>query len=454
MHQEKDTIVALSTPYGESGIGVIRLSGDACEGLARQVFKKTNVEPRKAYLGHYQSVDGTQLDQTLFIYFPKGASYTGEAMLEISCHGNPLILQLVIRDLIVRGCRHAEPGEFTRRAFLNGILDLCQAEAVADLIHAKSTQALSIAQKQLQGALSEKVHAFVRRLTESLAEVDAYLDFPEEDLPASNLKTLKHLLEALSQDLQHLIDAHAHCPSLTNGISTVIIGPPNAGKSTLLNTLLGQERALVSDIPGTTRDFISEFVQIGKYGLRLIDTAGLHESYDELERQGIEKTLQQIERADLILLVLDRSVELPALPIALKDRFSEKNTVLLFNKTDLTPYLQNTSNFLPKIERLELSLKVSLDHVAKLKQFLINFLDRRFDGFSMAPFMVHERHAEGFKKAKDCLQRSIGLMQTNGFEDCLASEIRQALCALEQVVGKMDYERVLDQIFSRFCIGK
>lgn len=444
-----DTIVALSTPLGTSGIGVVRLSGPACLALAQQIFQVQTIPPRQCLHGRYRTQDQIVLDDPLFTFFSEGASYTGEPMLEISCHGNPLILKAVVQDCLRRGCRSAEPGEFTQRAFLNGRLDLCQAEAVEDLIHSRSLQALQIAQKQLQGGLSQLLEQAVHILLEQIAFVEAYLDFPEEDLPLEDRQQFQSQLDAMIQQFSQLIDAHQFYAPLHQGIKTVIVGRPNAGKSTLFNALLGQERALVSDIPGTTRDFISETLTLGTYTLKWMDTAGLHRTQDPLESMGIGKTYSQIQTADVIVWVIDGSVpweddDLPPFP--------EEKTLVVLNKADLglqDAVKERVKNYIKCIVSMREAHAVEM-----VKQALQTQLEQRYNNFSQVEFMIHERHAQALQEARGHLEKAKLLLQQNSYDDCLAAELKAALYALECMVGRVDYERVLDEIFSKFCVGK
>ncbi|MDR2396354.1 MAG: tRNA uridine-5-carboxymethylaminomethyl(34) synthesis GTPase MnmE [Puniceicoccales bacterium] len=451
---QEDTIVALSTPWGESGIGVIRLSGPDCLDLTKSIFRRSAITPRHNYVGSYQTLEGLLLDDVTFVYFAPHASFTGEATLEISCHGNPLILRQVIRDCIQRGCRQANPGEFTRRAFTNGILDLSQAEAVADLIHAKSQQALVMARNQLLGSLSKQINRWVAILTEQIAWIEAYLDFPEEDLPEANRGAYCDTLHVLSEEIDKMVHTHAHYQSLQNGIATVIVGAPNVGKSTLLNTLLGHDRAIVSPTPGTTRDFITEYVQLESYGLRLVDTAGIHTSCDSLEYEGIQRSLEQLEKADLILWVLDQSQPMPHFEQSFIQFLDPSKTLVLLNKADLPCTDVDFPSYLKQYSHCSISLKEDVDAFSKVQSFIKDFLDQRYRDFSQAAFMVNERHTESLMEAQIAIKKAIHLFQTQGFEDCLAAELKAALKAMEQIVGRVDYEQILDQIFSRFCIGK
>ncbi|HCI56680.1 MAG TPA: tRNA uridine-5-carboxymethylaminomethyl(34) synthesis GTPase MnmE [Opitutae bacterium] len=449
-----DTIVALSTPWGVSGIGVIRLSGPLCFSLAQAIFKRTSLVPRQAYYGHYYMLNhpDTALDEVVFVLFVEHASYTGEAMLELSCHGNPIIIQQIVRDCIQRGCRQAEPGEFTRRAFTNGVLDLCQAEAVEEVIHAQSLQALHLAQKQLGGALSQKVTRLVALLSEQIAKVEAYLDFPEEDLPEQDRQALDTQLKELAQDLQQLIQAHAAYAPLHKGIQVVIAGQPNAGKSTLLNGLLGRQRVLVSEIPGTTRDYVTERYALNPYVLTLIDTAGLRASEDVLERMGIEQTYTQLQTADMIIWVVDGSQSIVDGLKELQPQFPHERTLVLLNKADLgvNPAIQA---LLDGYTVCSMSL-TDAEQLPKVQSALRHFLQTHYADPTQVAFMVNERHAEAFRQAQRWLMHAQSLLQTHAYDDCLAADLKSALRALEAVVGRVDYEQILDVIFSKFCIGK
>ncbi len=453
LHRTMDTIVALSTPMGISGIGLIRLSGSDSLRLLQEIFCRKNIKPRYSYLGKYRLLsDNSILDEVLFTFFQKNASYTGEDMLEISCHGNPLILQQIIKDCLARGCRQAEPGEFTRRAFINGTIDLCQAEAVEDLIHARSLKAVQLAQKQLSGALSELINQFVKVLLDQIAYIEAFLDFPEEDLPEENRKEFMSTLQSMYAQIEHLIQTHQHYVPLYDGIRTVIAGLPNAGKSTLLNMLLGQERALVSEIPGTTRDFISEYCTISPYTLKLVDTAGLHETQDKVETLGIKKSYEQIENADIILWVVDGS-QAPTEEIEnLKKNLNSENTLVIFNKSDLGFY-ETYKELFKSYKFCLVSLK-EVDASTTFKPILLKFLDDKYHSFSGESYMIRERHAEALSSSKKYLENALNLLNRKCYDDCLASELKEALRSLEQIIGKVDYECVLDQIFSKFCIGK
>jgi tRNA modification GTPase len=365
-----DTIAALATPAGTSALAIVRASGPGCAGIARDALRPAlgksvalaasaaprALAPRVATHADYYALraapealaplastprqrEGVLLDGVVATFFAGPNSSTGEDVLEVCCHGNPFVAQKILEDFIARGCRAAEPGEFTRRAFLNGRIDLAQAEAVMDLIHARSERALAAANQQLRGSLGRHMDTLTGELLDTLARVEAYIDFPDEDLPAEDRGIVRRAIDALTRGTARLLATRHYGELLREGIRTVIIGEPNAGKSSLLNRLVGHERALVSPEPGTTRDFIEERIHIGPHCLRLIDTAGLNPSPAPLEKRGIEKTFERAAEADLFLLVIDATQGSPSLPQNLPPeilkRMTAANTIIILNKIDL-----------------------------------------------------------------------------------------------------------------------
>lgn len=448
-----ETIVALATPMGESAIALVRLSGPACEDLAQSIFKRTKaIRARQAYVADYVSESGDVLDNCVYVYFAEGRSYTGEAMLELSLHGNPLIAQNIVEDLVSRGCRMAEPGEFTRTAFTNGKLDLSQAEAVSDLISARSDKAIRAARQQLGGALGRKIDELSDRLLQVIAEVEAYIDFPEEDLPAEDEAGPAQVLKGLSGELAELIETSHYSALLKEGIKTVIVGAPNAGKSSLLNALLGEERAIVSAEPGTTRDFLMERVMMGPYGLQIMDTAGLHEAGSDIERLGIEKTLEKLTEADFFLIVIDSASPLPDLPKQALACFESNNTLIVENKIDLATS-RSCSDFLPHCPRVRLSLKAGTG-LGEFREQVIATLERDKIVPNENDLIISARHATALKKAKQEIENARAKMANTETTELMASDLRLALEAFGEVVGKIDNERMLDKLFASFCIGK
>lgn len=447
-----ETIMAPATPEGESAIAMVRVSGPLCLDIAQNAFKEATSEPRKATLAYYYDLNDKTLDQILYTYYPEKSSYTGESLLEICCHGNPLIVQKISEDLINRGCRLALEGEFTRTAFLNGKMDLSQAEAVCDIITARSENALAVAQKQLAGALGEKINNFSDRLLQIIAEIEAYIDFPEDDLPAEELDDIQNRLHTLISDFEELIITSNYKALLQNGIKTVIIGAPNAGKSSLLNALLGEERAIVSPEPGTTRDFISEQIMIGPFSIRIMDTAGIHETHNEIERLGILKTITKIKEADFYILVLDCSVPYPALSEEILEFLKVENTLILENKVDLPRFAQDKV-FLEEYSRCQISLKTHVG-LEELRSHIISMFQSNIIKTHTDHLMINTRHACALKRAKVYLTHTIEALKQNIPGEIIASELREALKALQEIIGEVDNEVILDKLFSTFCIGK
>lgn len=451
MSRFTDTIAALATPVGTSAIAVVRASGPQCASLAHEIFGQTLV-PRVATHADYHDQAGSVLDDVLATFFAGPNSYTGEDTLEISSHGNPFIAQKILEDLLARGCRAADAGEFTRWAFLNGRIDLSQAEAVMDLIHARSERALAAANQQLRGSLGRHLSTLTDELLASLARIEAYIDFPDEDLPAEDRSIVQRSLERLTQGTDRLLATQHYGELLRDGIKTVIIGEPNAGKSSLLNRLVGHERALVSPEPGTTRDFIEERVIIGPHCLRLIDTAGLNPSPAPLEKLGMAKSLERAAEADLFLLVLDATRPHPTFPAEITERLSASNALVVLNKIDLAP----TSTIEQSLAGKEI-VKISALTGEGLES-LTAAVVRRAESFrrdqGAEVIAINARHADALARARSCLSDAHAKLVAKGPVELLASDLRGALDAFGEIGGKIDNERMLDHLFATFCIGK
>lgn len=445
-----DTIAALATPAGTSAIAVVRASGPQTAGLVRTIFGATP-PPRQTQHADYRDHAGVLVDDVLFTFFAGPNSFTGEDTVEISCHGNPFIAQKILTDLLARGCRPAEAGEFSKRAFLNGRMDLSQAEAVMDLIHARSERALAAANQQLRGALGRQMDSLISQLVNILAMIEAYVDFPEEDLPPEDRQVVQRQLAQLLAGTNRLLATNRYGELLREGIKTVILGEPNAGKSSLLNCLVGRDRALVSPEPGTTRDYLEERVSMGSHWLRLIDTAGLNSAPSSLEQRGIEKTFEQAADADLFLWVIDSTQPPPAVPPALAARMTPANTIAVFNKIDLPP-----------AKRGELPQAFPVVNISALQgaglEALQAAVTRLAESFHVEIgdelIAINARHSHALEQAKACLITAGQKLAENIPSELVASDLRVALDAFGQISGKIDNERILDQLFASFCIGK
>ncbi|MDF9833781.1 tRNA modification GTPase [Ereboglobus sp. PH5-5] len=470
MISNRDTIAALATPLGTSAIAIVRASGPDCAAIARDALALPHPpQPRVATHADYRNRSGALLDDVVAIYYAAPNSYTGDDILEISCHGNPFIAQKILEDLLARGCRPAEAGEFTRRAFANGRIDLSQAEAVMDLIHARSERALTAANQQLRGSLGRHLDALTENLLSALARIEAYIDFPDEDLPAEDRAIVRRDIEDLSKGTARLLATQHYGELLREGIRTVIIGEPNAGKSSLLNRLVGQERALVSAEPGTTRDFIEERLHIGPHCLRLIDTAGLNPSPAPLEKLGMQKTLERAAEADLFLLVLDATRPHPSLPPEILEKLSQENALIVLNKIDLVPVAgAATGNSKSQINlkfQISNSRNNDITHFCKtscvtgegldaLEKAIVDRAEtfRRDQGDEI--IAINARHADALSRAQASLTSALVHLDTNGPVELLAADLRAALDAYGEIGGRIDNERMLDHLFATFCIGK
>jgi tRNA modification GTPase len=453
MPRHSDTIAALATPVGVSALAVIRISGPDTHDLAGKVLGSPP-PLRTAIHTDYRERGDAIVDDVVATLYVAPNSYTGEDSLEISCHGSPFIAQKILADLFARGCRPAQPGEFTLRAFLNGRMDLSQAEAVMDLISARSERALASARQVLRGALGRHLAGLVDAILGSLATVEAYIDFPDEDLPPEDRRRLEERIASSLAAAGELLATERTGALLRGGIGTVILGEPNVGKSSLLNRIVGRERAIVSPEPGTTRDFIEELVTVGPHGLRLVDTAGLNPAASGIEALGIEKTLDLATGADLFLLVLDATRPSPPLPPALQQRITHSNTIVVLNKSDLLGDRRRPVAAPPPGMRC---VAVSALDGSGFGD-LLGEVERLAEGLQKTigdeRIAINARHAHYLAEARDCLAGALEKIGNGAPAELLASDLRGALGALGEISGKVDNERMLDQLFAAFCIGK
>ncbi|HTL68599.1 MAG TPA: tRNA uridine-5-carboxymethylaminomethyl(34) synthesis GTPase MnmE [Lacunisphaera sp.] len=451
MAHTADTITALATPVGTSAIAVVRVSGPEVGRLTPALFGELP-PPRQARRADFRDRHGAVLDDVLFTWFAGPNSFTGEDTLEISCHGNPFIAQKILEDLAARGCRLAEAGEFSKRAFLNGRMDLSQAEAVMDLIHARSERALAAANQQLRGSLGRQMNSLVSRLLDALAHIEAYIDFPDEDLPPEDRNSLRREIEALVVDTRRLRATSHYGALLRDGIKTVILGETNAGKSSLLNRMVGRERALVSAEPGTTRDYIEERLVLGPHWFRLVDTAGLNETPSALERRGIDKTLEQAADASVFLWVIDGTRPLPAAaPAALAGLMTRENTVAVINKADLL-----AKDFMPPAMPFRAVPISALNGrgLDELESAIVAIAGHLLPDNDESLVAINARHAHALDEALQGLESAVAKLASKGDSILVSSDLRMSLAAYSQIAGKVDNEAMLDRLFSTFCIGK
>ena len=445
-----DTIAAVSTALGEAAISVLRVSGPQALDIAQRVFQSRHplleLSARKAHRVQVNDGQGHVLDEGLMLLFRGPSSYTGEDVVEFQGHGGLLVTQKVLESLLTAGARAAEPGEFTQRAFLNGKMDLTQAEAVMDLIHAQSTLAMRAAHEQLGGAIGREANALREELLPVLAHVEAYIDFPEEDISPDTGAALTTKMDAVLDRARRLIATSEQGRILRHGARTVICGEPNVGKSSLLNLLLGFERAIVSPTAGTTRDTIEEIIQVHGIPLRLVDTAGLREGGDDIEQVGIQRTHRELERADLILEVVDASLPPSAAKRVSLPQSVESRRILLLNKADLGI-----------AEGWESGVALSCargEGVETLRDAIRDVILLAGPLMSDHPVAINTRHKICFERLVIHVEAARSALSTGTAPEYVALDLREALAVLGEVVGVIDVEQILDVIFSSFCIGK
>jgi tRNA modification GTPase len=433
----RETIAAVATPPGRGGIGIVRVSGPRVERIAQAVLGHLPAA-RHAEFAHFADAHGEPIDEGLALYFPAPASYTGEDVLELHGHGGPVVMGTLLAACLDAGARLAEPGEFTRRAFLEGRLDLAQAEAVADLIDAASREAARSALRSLTGEFSAAIEALQRNMVELRALTEAQLDFPEDELDDVQRHDTAERLQALRAALNEVLARSRQGSLLRSGVHVVLVGRPNVGKSSLLNRLAGEERAIVTPIPGTTRDALREPIHIEGVPLVLVDTAGLRESRDEIERLGMARTQQELERADIVIMVHEAgSHERISEPIA-----PEAARIDVYNKVDLQP------RFRAPAAALAVSAKTG-QGLPELRQAILRTAGWSATGESV--FLARERHLRALATASGHLSKAAE-QQTSW--ELFAEELRLAHGALGAITGEFTSDDLLGEIFSRFCIGK
>ncbi|MCS7150317.1 MAG: tRNA uridine-5-carboxymethylaminomethyl(34) synthesis GTPase MnmE [Caldimicrobium sp.] len=457
----EDTIAAIATPPGRGAIGVIKISGDQALSILEKIFQpkkpKPFLESHRFHYGYIKDRESNEfIDEVLVVYMKKPYSYTREDVVEIHAHSGFFNLKRVLELVLKEGARAAEPGEFTFRAFINGRIDLAQAEAIEEIVSAKSEISLNLAIKNLSGKLSEKINLLRENLLSILAQVEAAIDFPEEDIEIMNPPELKRLLEENIDELNRLIENYREGKIYREGISLVISGKPNVGKSSLMNILLKEERAIVTPIPGTTRDFLEEEVYIKGLPVKLIDTAGLRETEDLVEKMGVERAIEKLKEADLVLLLVDAGSKPTKEDTHIYNIIKPYNHLIVINKVDLSMnFLEDWREFLKSLneEFVEISVK---EHQG------IDLLTQRiFDKIThngipqVLEVVPNLRQKIALEKAKGHLLLALEeLKKEEPLAEILAMELREAFSDLAEILGEVSTEDVLSDIFSRFCIGK
>ena len=452
-----DTIAAISTPRGEGGIGIIRISGDKSFEILDRIFNTKN--PNRD-LGFYKfnygfiHDNGKIVDEVMAVRMKAPKTYTCEDVVEINCHGGHLISEKVLELVLKNGARHAEQGEFTKRAFMNGRIDLSQAEAVMDIIHGKTEKSISLSLEQLRGDLRDKIASFKKALLDVTAHVNVVLDYPEEGIDDPLPSNLRENLENVYAEADRLISSYDKGKKIKEGIKTVIAGKPNVGKSTLLNSLLKEERAIVTHIPGTTRDVIEEIINIKGIPLVLTDTAGIRKTEDIVENIGVEKSKKFIENADLVLLVLDASRELESedREVIQEIQNNNKKTIVLLNKIDLERKIEIEEFNLENI--LEISAKDNIGIEDMEERIYSYIVEENVEDSSEKLIITNIRHKTALEKTKDAIRNIFETIDAGMPMDLISVDLKEALDSLSEITGEISSEDILDHVFGNFCVGK
>lgn len=450
-----DTIIAPATPSGEGGLAVIRISGPEARTALSRFFRPSGqnkeLESHRLYHGYLKNTDGKDIDEVMAVYMQPPRSYTCEEVVEIHCHGGQQIVRSILDLYLTHGLRLAHPGEFTYRAFMNGRLDLTQAEAVSRLIHSRSDAARAIALSQVEGRLGQAIHKFTSKLRHILVLVEAWIDFPEEDLPEQECLDISSQVADINKEISLLLDSFQTGKVFLEGVSILLIGRPNSGKSSLLNALLGEERAIVTDIPGTTRDTLEEGLTIGGLPVRLIDTAGFRHSDDLVEMEGVRRANEKIGSADLVLLLVDGSQPLHEEDMLAYRACLDKTALLVVTKSDLGHAVLDTQ--FCEFERVDISAKTG-NGIDTLR----DTISRTFELDGVEPgesvTITEKRHNDALMRCAECLSRLTLSLESHLSLEFLALDIRGALDALGMISGETTTDEILGDIFSSFCIGK
>ena len=457
----EDTIAAIATPPGSGGLGKVRISGDRALEIADRVFSSPegrNLSEAGGYTIHYGFVEnekGERIDEVLALVLRSPSSFTAEDTVEFDCHGGMMPLNGVLEAVLDAGARMAEPGEFSRRAFLNGRIDLAQAEAIVDLINSQTEKGRELALEHLQGSFSEHIGQLREEMVELLSQLEATCDFPEDEIPGFASEELERRIRDLISALEELIESSREGRIYREGLDTVIAGKPNVGKSSLLNTLLDEERAIVTEVPGTTRDVISELVNLEGIPLRITDTAGIRSTEDRVEKLGVERSEDSLKKADLVLLMLDVSQGITGDDRRIYEKVRDKPLIVLVNKTDLPADLaeEEVEENFPGAPVLFISVEERRG-LKKLKDVIV---DRVFSGDLQGGHdhvVTRLRHRRALEEARESLEQMLTSLEGGIPEDMLAIDLRDALNCLGRITGETVTEDIVERIFSDFCVGK
>lgn len=451
-YQPGETVAAIATPPGEGGVAIIRISGNRALAIAAKVFSGPlhSYKSHTVHYGYIHNALGERIDDVLILPMLGRRSYTGEDTVEIHCHGGSLITRRVFDVVVQAGARAARPGEFTFKAFINGKIDLAQAEAVQELIGAKNERALDAAEEQLQGKLSQRVAFFQRKLTHIAAILEAWVDFPEEGLEFATMEDLCADLQEIKQEMQSLVNTFHDGRMIHEGIALCLVGSPNVGKSSLMNTLLDKERAIVSHIPGTTRDILEDHMRLNGLNFKLMDTAGIRTTEEVIEQEGIRRSKEAMLQADLILLVLDASKTLDEQDLWILNEVPHDKTIAIWNKIDL-PHENLPALPIPHVTKLSAKQKLGIE---ELHYMIDQVIWKKGPPSKEEILITNVRHKEALIKAIEGCQQLIDGLQTDISPEFLSLDMRQVLSSLGLILGTNITEDVLSAIFSTFCIGK
>lgn len=458
----EDVIAAISTPAGVGGIGIVRMSGEGCIAIADAVFcgkKGKELKDKKSHTISYGTVldpkTGKVIDEVLAMVMKAPHTYTKEDVVEFDCHGGNLVVRKILEALLNTGARLAEPGEFTKRSFLNGRIDLAQAEAVVDIIHSKTELSRQAAVNQLEGRLTKEVRKMRNELLDMIATIEAAIDYPEHDVEEDTYRQMQEKATNLIVQMEKMLESADRGKIIREGLETVIVGKPNVGKSSLLNWFLEEERAIVTDVPGTTRDTVEEYINIEGIPVKIVDTAGIRQTGDIVEQMGVEKSKEYAARGDLILMMVDMSRPLDEEDKEILELITEKKVVLLLNKMDLEP----------KVSREELIPYVPEENIISISilknkgfETLTKRLKELFFGGEVATaedgLLGNVRHRNALYHAKESMERALVTIETKMPEDFISMDLQEANDSLGEITGDSVDEEIIDRIFTKFCLGK
>lgn len=459
MYDIMDTIAAIATPLGEGGIGIIRISGSKAYAIGDAIFRSSNAVPlakrqdRSVQYGNITDETGKTIDEVLLLIMKGPHSYTAEDILEIQCHGGRQSLQEILSLVLRNGARLANPGEFTQRAFVNGRIDLAQAEAVMDVIKAKSEAGLSSAVCQLEGRLSSIIKDMRSHLTDFITRLEVTIDYPEEDLEDITVPDVAGAIREMLLRLQQMMDKSKSGKMIRDGVIVAIAGTPNAGKSSLLNRFLREERAIVTDIPGTTRDSIEEWITIKGVPVCLVDTAGIRETKDAVEKIGVDRAKAYLDKADIILAVIDQSRPLTKEDTEILKQCHGKNTIIVCNKEDLQPVVTMEAVAGYGFPAVSLSAETG-EGVDALQDMMLSLVFGKGMLENTNTLLTNTRHIELVRQSKEALQRALETMESGMPVDCAVVDLREAWELLGSITGDTVGDDMIEEIFSRFCLGK